>query len=207
MSVRFGLTATDQCVSSLSNFVVGVAVARVVGVSGFGANALVYSVWLVVAALHRSLITDPMSIENDVQKDDAEFHMRVALAAEMWLGLAAAFIFAVVGIVLLAVGQTQFGVCFLGLAPWLPCLLAQDYWRWISFMKREPQKALANDIVFGVVQLLVFVALVLVGFHSSLVAIGAWGVGALAGALYGLWQFSAHLTLRGGSNGSAHAGG
>ncbi len=198
MSVRFGLTATDQCVSSLSNFVVGVAVARVVGVSGFGAYALVYSVWLVVAALHRSLITDPMSIENDVQKDDADFHVRVGLAAEMWLGLASAVVFALVGVVLLVLGQTQFGVCFLGLAPWLPCLLAQDYWRWISFMRRQPEKALANDIVFGVVQLVVFVALVLVGFHSTLVAIGAWGVGALAGALYGLRQFSARVTMRGG---------
>jgi O-antigen/teichoic acid export membrane protein len=198
MPVRFGLTASDQCVSSLSNFVVGVAVARVVGVAGFGAYALVYSVWLVVAAMHRSLITDPMSIENDMHQIDAEHHVRVGLAAELWLGMGAALVFAAGGIVLVTTGQHQFGLCFLGLAPWLPFLLAQDYWRWVSFMKRKPQKALTNDLVYFGVQIGAFVALVLVGFHSSLVAIGAWGVGAAGGALFGLWQFSARPTLRGG---------
>jgi O-antigen/teichoic acid export membrane protein len=188
----------DQAVSSLSNFVVGVAVARVVGVGGFGAYALVYSVWLMVAALHRSLITDPMSIENDVHQVDTERHVRVGLAAELWLGLGAAVVFAAVGILLVKLGQGQFGVCFLGLAPWLPLLLAQDYWRWVSFMKRQPQKALTNDLVFFGAQIATFVALVMVGFRSSLVAIGAWGVGAAAGALFGLWQFSARPTLVGG---------
>jgi O-antigen/teichoic acid export membrane protein len=198
MSVRFGLTAMDQCVSSLSNFVVGVAVARVVGVAGFGAYALVYSVWLVVAAFHRSLITDPMSIENDMHKTDHSRHVRVGLAAELWLGFVAAVLFAAAGAALLSLGQLQFGICFVVLAPWLPFLLAQDYWRWVSFMKRKPQKALANDFMFFAVQIAVFVALVVVGFHSSWVAIAAWGVGAAGGALFGLWQFSTRPTLEGG---------
>ena len=90
MPVRFGLTAIDQCVSSLSNFAVGVGVARVAGVAGFGAYSLAYAGWLVVAAMHRSLITDPMSIENDVHQPDAARHVRIGLAAELTLGLGAA---------------------------------------------------------------------------------------------------------------------
>lgn len=196
--VRFGVTAVDQCVSSLSNFAVGVAVARVAGVVGFGAYSLAYSVWLLLAALHRSMITDLMAIENDVHQSDAREHLRIGLAAELSLGVAAALLFAGIGAVLFMVGQHTFGVCFLALAPWLPCLLAQDYWRWVGFMRSEPGRALANDIVFDVIQAVAFVSLFAIGVRSSLVAIGAWGVGGAGGALYGLWQFSIRPSLQGG---------
>ena len=198
MPIRFGLTAIDQCVSSLSNFAVGVGVARVAGVAGFGAYSLAYAGWLVVAAMHRSLITDPMSIENDIHQPDAARHIRIGLAAELTLGLGAAVVFAGIGAALLALGQRQFGICFIGLAPWLPVLLAQDYWRWIGFMQSKPQKALANDVVFVIIQIAAFVGLYLAGIHSALLAIFAWGAGALAGALFGLWQFSTWPALRGG---------
>jgi glycosyltransferase involved in cell wall biosynthesis/O-antigen/teichoic acid export membrane protein len=198
MPVRFGLTAIDQCLSSLSNFAVGVGVARVAGVGGFGAYSLAYAAWLVVAAMHRSLITDPMSIENDVHQPDAATHVRRGLAAELTLGLWSATVFAAIGAGLLALHQHEFGICFIGLAPWLPFLLAQDYWRWVSFMRSQPQKALANDGVFDVVQLAAFAGLFVAGLHSALLAVFAWGIGAFVGALYGLWQFSSRPSLRGG---------
>ena len=198
MPVRFGLTAIDQCLSSLSNFAVGVGVARVAGVAGFGAYALAYAGWLIVAAMHRSLITDPMSIENDIHQPDAATHVQIGLAAELTLGLWAAAVFAAIGAGLLAVHQHEFGICFIGLAPWLPFLLAQDYWRWIGFMRSQPQKALANDGVFDVVQLAAFAGLFVAGVHSALLAVFAWGFGAFAGALFGLWQFSSRPSLRGG---------
>jgi O-antigen/teichoic acid export membrane protein len=197
-SVRFGLTAFDQCVSSASNFAVGVAVARVAGISAFGAYSLVYAVWLLLAALHRSLITDPMAIENDMHQDEAPDHIGYGLAAELCLGLVSGILFAAAGLLLLALGQAKFGICFLGIAPWLPCLLAQDYWRWVGFMRSEPQKSLLNDIVFGVVQVAAFVGLYEVGLHSSLLAVEAWGIGAAAAALLGLKQFGARISLHRG---------
>ena len=65
------LTTTDQAFSSASNFVVGVAVARIAGPQGLGGFALAYGFWLVLAAMHRSLVTDPMAIENDAVQPDA----------------------------------------------------------------------------------------------------------------------------------------
>lgn len=194
-SVRFGLTAIDQSVSSLSNFAVGVAVARVAGLSAFGAYSLVYAVWLLLAALHRSLVTDPMAIENDLHKPDAAQHIGRGLAAELCLGVVAAVLFAAAGGLLLSLGQPKFGLCFLGIAPWLPCLLAQDYWRWVGFMRSQPQKALLNDTVFDIVQVVMFAALFLVGVRSSLLAVEAWGVGAAGAALFGLWQFGSRPSL------------
>src|SRR5208282_3197674 len=80
----------------------------------------------------------------------------------------------------------------------LPCLLAQDYWRWVAFMKAQPQRALANDLLFDGIQISTFVALYFIGVHSSLLAVISWGVGAVGGSLFGLWQFSTRPSLRGG---------
>lgn len=198
MSLRFGVTAADQCLSSLSNFAVGLAAARVAGAAGLGIYALVYAVWLMVASMHRSLITDPMAIENDLNQPDGALRTRAGLAAELWLGLASGVGFAATGAVMLAFGQHQFGLAFCFLAPWLPFLLAQDYWRWVGFMSAQPKKSLANDVVFDVIQAAGFAVLLLAGVHSSLVAVGAWGVGAFGGALYGLLQFGVRPSLRGG---------
>lgn len=198
MSVRVGATAADQCLSSLSNFAVGLAAARVAGATGLGVYALVYAVWLVVASLHRSLVTDPMAIENDLRQPDAARRVRTGLAAELWLGVVTGAAFAGAGVVLLVAGQHQYGVAFCCLAPWLPCLLAQDYWRWVGFMAATPTTSLANDVLFDAVQAAAFGLLLVSGIHSSVVAVGAWGVGAAGGAVYGLHQFRVRPTLRGG---------
>jgi len=195
------VAAVDQCLSSVSNFAVGVVVARVAGVSGFGAFSLAYAMWLVLAACHRSLVTDPMAIENDLHADkvtEVAEHVRMGLAAELTLGIASALVSAAIGTVLVAVGEREFGTSFLVLAPWLPFLLAQDYWRWVGYMKGQPHKALANDVVFDVVQAVLFGIILVVGVRSSAVAICAWGLGAAAGAVYGLWQFSSRPSLAGG---------
>ncbi len=197
-SIRAALATADQSISSLSNFAVGVAIARVAGIAAFGAYSLAYAIWLLVAALHRSLVTDPMAIESDLNSPSAQRHLQQGLAAELSLGLSTGAVFAVAGAVCLGLGQRRFGLCILALAPWLPCLLAQDYWRWVGFMKSQPQRALMNDFVFDVVQAAVFVGLLFLGVRSSILAIEAWGVGSLGGAIFGLWQFRTRPTLRRG---------
>jgi O-antigen/teichoic acid export membrane protein len=198
VSVRFGLTAIDQGISSLSNFAVGVAVARIAGIAALGAYSLAYVIWLVMADLHRSLVTDPMAIENDVHQPDATERVRVGLAAELSIGFAMGAVCAGGGLLLLTAGQHAYGVCLLALSPWIPVLLAQDYWRWIGFMSAKPGRALANDVLFVLAQVLCFALLYLAGLRSSVLAIEAWGLGAAAGALFGLGQFSILPTARGG---------
>jgi O-antigen/teichoic acid export membrane protein len=197
LPARLGVGTIDQSISSLSSFAVGIGAARVAGLRGFGAYSLVYAGWLILAACHRALITDPMAINDDVGGSDAAAHVRAGLAAELGLGLAAAVVFAAIGGLLVGLGEFDFGICFLGIAPWLPFLVAQDYWRWVSFMQSRPQVALVNDLVFDVVQLGAFVALYESGARSSLVAVTAWGSGAFIAGSFGMWQFSTRPTLRG----------
>jgi len=189
----------------VSNFAVGVAVARVAGASGLGGFSLAYAGWQVVAGMHRSLVTDPMAIEGDVYHATGNTHdagvrrgIKRGFAAEMLLGAGAASIFALVGGALMFCGQRTFGIAMVALAPWLPLLLVQDYWRWIGFMTRRPGLALANDTVFNCVQGAAFVAVFVIHTHSIVAVIACWGLGSLAGALYGLWQHRVLPSLAGG---------
>ncbi len=61
-------TLFDQAVSSVSNFAVTAVVAHATGPAGLGAFSIAYAAWLVVAAMHRSLVTDQMIIEGDAQQ-------------------------------------------------------------------------------------------------------------------------------------------
>jgi O-antigen/teichoic acid export membrane protein len=196
--LRIGITGIDQAVSSLGNFAVGVAVARVAGAAALGEYSLAYATWLIVQAMHRSLITDPMAIETDVDQSNAAFHIRVGLAAELVLGISSAVLFGAIGLILLAVKQHAFGIAFVTFAPFVPFLLAQDYWRWVAFMTAKPAKALTNDLVFDLVQAAAFAGLFFAGERSAVLAIVSWGVGAITAALLGLWQFSVRPTLAGG---------
>jgi O-antigen/teichoic acid export membrane protein len=188
----------DQCVASASNFSVGIVVARISGPAGFGAFALAYTVWTLLTSFHRSLITDPMAIMGDMRHEERDDYIRRGFAADVTLGLMAAFLIAAVGAVFLAVGQHTFGIGLLSVAPWLVVLDLQDYWRWIGFMLGKPKKSLVNDLLFNVVQALAFGAVFVLHLHSVFAVVSAWGLGAAVAALYGLRQFSVRPTVRGG---------
>ncbi|HET9061008.1 MAG TPA: oligosaccharide flippase family protein [Acidimicrobiales bacterium] len=195
---RVAITLADQGLSSVSNFAVAVAVARGAGASGLGGFTLAFAGWTVLGAVHRSLVTDPMAIDGDVRDPRAVASVRRGFGAEVLLGIAGALCLVVVGGVLLSVGQHTFGVSVLSMALWMPVLVVQDYWRWVGFMSRRPGKALANDALFNVVQAGGFTYLLVHHVHSVSLLIGAWGLGALTGGLFGMWQYRALPNPRGG---------
>ena len=195
---RAAVTMTDQCFASGTNFAVGVVVARLAGAPGLGAFALAYAAWILLNTLHRALVTDPMAISRDVGGERESENLRQGFAAEIYLGLVATAVFIAIGVVLIAAGQRTFGDGMLAVAPWLIFLDLQDYWRWIGFMKGQPGKSLVNDVVFAIAQIVAFLVIDVTGIHSVFAVVSAWGVGAVAGALYGLRQFSVRPGLSGG---------
>ena len=74
-------------------------------------------------------------------------------------------------------GSATFGIAMVAMAPWLPLLLVQDYWRWVGFMTRRPGCALANDTVFNCVQGAAFAAVFVTHTHSIAAVIACWGLG------------------------------
>ena len=65
-------------------------------------------------------------------------------------------------------------------------------------MSRRPGRSLANDTVFNCAQAAAFVVVFTDHVHSEVAVITAWGLGGLAGALYGLRQYRVQPTLHGG---------
>ena len=195
---RAALTLLDQGLASLSNFSVGVVVARVAGAAGLGGFALAYAGWQLMAAMHRALVIDPMAIEGDAGNANATEGIRRGLAADILLGITGAVDLAALGVLLIAVGQNTFGTAVVAMAPWLPILTVQDYWRWMGFLGGRPGRALTNDIVFNCAQGAAIALIIATHVHSVTAVIASWGIGGVVGALFGLRQYRVFPSLGGG---------
>lgn len=184
---RASVTVLDQVVSSASNFVTGVAVARISGPAEFGRYMLVILIWLFAVGAHRALITDSVIVTSR-QSDDRLALMARGLGGELVIGMGASAVVAGAGLLAIAAGSGLGGPMVV-LSLCLTSLLVQDYWRNMGFMQRRPGVALANDTVFAVVQLTAIGVFSVLGWRTASHMIGAWGIGATAGALFGLWTF------------------
>jgi O-antigen/teichoic acid export membrane protein len=189
------LTVADQAVSSASNFVTGVVIARLTGATEFGDYALTLSIWLVVVGLHRALVSEPVIVRSS--SDDSHPFLARGVGAELLLGTAVGLVVAAGGLAAAAAGS-RVGVLMLALSPWFPVLLVQDYWRAMAFRAGHPGRALINDIVFAAVQFGAIAVFVPLGLRTAPAIITAWGLGATVGALLGFRWFPGALSLREG---------
>jgi O-antigen/teichoic acid export membrane protein len=174
------LTLADQLVSSASNFLLGVLIARAGGADALGAFGIAFLVWLAVVGVHRAVVTEPMTVHGVA----CGVELREGLTASLVLGAAiGAVVAAVCGIVAFA-GATVIGV--LALAPWLPSLLAHDYCRAASFRRQQPERALIADVAFALVQAALTIGLFLLDVTNVAAFLAAWGLGATVGAAVGM---------------------
>lgn len=184
---RVGLTLVDQCVSSSSNFLTGVVVARLSGAAEFGQYMFAFTVWMVVVGVHRAVITEPVIVTSS-GIDDRRALLAWGVSAEILLGAWVSILVAAGGIAAASLGA-PFGRLMLALSPWFIPLLVQDHWRAMAFQQRRPALALANDLLFAGVQLVAIATLWLLGWHSAPYIVAAWGMGAASGAVLGFWTF------------------
>jgi O-antigen/teichoic acid export membrane protein len=188
------LTLADQLVSSGSNFLLGVLIARAGGADALGAFGVAFLVWLLVVGVNRALVTEPMTVIGSTESSQEE--LREGLLASVVLGLTVAAVLTLAcGVVELArVGA----VGVLQLVPWLPSLLAQDYCRGTAFRLQRPHQALLSDLTFAVVQAALTLGLLVLDVHSVAAFMAAWGIGATAGAAVGMGLVRIRLSARGG---------
>ena len=124
-----------------------------------------------------------MAIEGDVRDSRTTAGVSHGFAAEVLLGLAAVAGFLVVGAALVLANQRTFG----GDAG--SCSLAahasgRELWRWVGFIAGDRDALWLTTPVN--VQAAAFVVVFTDHVHSEVAVITAWGLGGLAGALYGL---------------------
>ncbi|MER5437870.1 hypothetical protein [Streptomyces sp. NPDC002790] len=180
---RLSWGLADQAASSVSNFAVGVYVARSLGVTAFGVFSLAWVTYGVVLNVSRGLGTDPLMVRFSAVPE-AAWRGAVARASGTALGVgialgAAALVFG------LALGG-RLGAAFACLGVVLPGLLFQDSWRFAFFAAGTGRKAFVNDIVWCVALVPALVVAARVGGVPAFVL--AWGGSAAVAAAYGCFQ-------------------
>lgn len=190
---RAVVTLVDQVVSSASNFLLGMLIARASGADGLGTFGIAFLVWLAVVGLNRALVTEPMTVGDATGRAGA--NLPEGLLSALVVGLVAATGIAAVGVVMHLAGVGT--AALLAVAVWIPSLLAQDYCRSMAFRLRRPDQALLSDAAFAVVQVASSLALYLGGVRSTAAFISAWGLGATVGAIVGVRLLRIRPTVRG----------
>src|ERR1700741_5228742 len=174
----------DQGVSSMTNFLVGVYVARSLGVEAFGIFSLAWVTYGVVLNLSRGLGTDPLVVRFSGVAVD---RWRVATSRAGGTAIAVGLAFGVLSIgVGAAVGDT-FGRAFIALGIVTPALLLQDSWRFAFFANGQGRNAVIIDLVWAVTMLPL---LMLAAEHGTVAGfVIAWGGAALFAGVVG-WLLS-----------------
>ncbi|MCX5144524.1 hypothetical protein [Streptomyces sp. NBC_00338] len=180
---RLSWGLADQAASSLSNFAVGIYVARSLGPAAFGVFSLAWVTYGVVLSVSRGLATDPLVVRFS-GVPEAAWRVAVARSSGTALGVGA-----VLGTVCLVVGPVvggSVGRAFAGLGVMLPGLLLQDAWRYSFFAAGDGRKAFVNDVVWGVALVPALVVAARMGSVTAFVL--AWGASAAVAAGYGCFQ-------------------
>ncbi|MBV6701323.1 hypothetical protein [Kitasatospora aureofaciens] len=180
---RLSWGLADQAASSMTNFAVGIYVARSLGVTAFGVFSLAWLTYGVVLNVARGLATDPLVVRFS-GVPAASWRGAAARSSGAALGVGAAL-----GAVCLLIGLGlggRVGPAFACLGVVLPALLLQDAWRFAFFAAGTGRKAFANDLVQGVALVPAMVVAARVGSVAAFVL--AWGASAAVAAGYGCLQ-------------------
>jgi len=173
----------DQAVSSMTNFIVGVFVARELGVAAFGIFSLAWVTYGVLLNVSRGLATDPLVVRySGVSTEEWRYATARAAGTAVAVGGVFAVVSALVG---LAIGGTL-GSAFVALAVVAPGMLLQDSWRFAFFAAGQGHKAFLNDIVWAAAMIPL---LLLAASHGTVWGfVLAWGGASLLAAGGGILQ-------------------
>jgi O-antigen/teichoic acid export membrane protein len=187
------LVVADQVVSSGTNFLVAIIVARALGPAGFGVYTFAVAVWIVFMSLLRTLVVQPFTIEVVSLPGPRRRAVTSAGAtASLLMGGIAAVGVAVVAVVWTG-QESDLRHALMALVLVLPALHLQDYWRFVGFATGAPAKSLLNDLMWAGTSGAALVTVLALDGSSPSWALLAWGTGAVVGAIAGGSQFSVPL--------------
>ncbi|GAA0351027.1 hypothetical protein NE235_23715 [Actinoallomurus spadix] len=171
---RGGWTLADQVISSGTNFMLMILLARRMPAAGFGAFALLYGYYVVCLQLAQTTFAEPLMVRFPRDPQTARRALRD--------GSGAAAVFGLLGsvVLLLVSGPLLGGITgpVLILAALLPVLLVQSTLRMGFIAAGQPYKALVSDAVWGIGQSVATFGILTVTTKVTWVFLG-WGVGGL----------------------------
>jgi O-antigen/teichoic acid export membrane protein len=182
---RFGWALADQVLSSATNFLLSLLVARTVGSRELGAFSMVYatftfSLGAVRAIAGELLVVRYSAVPVNQWREGVERAAGTALTGGMAIGLGCL----VAGVAVGEPSRTLFAV--VGLS--LPFLLVQDVWRFAFFARRHGSAAFLNDLVWAAVLFAAFGALRHADVSSIALFTFAWAAAGSVATIVGVLQ-------------------
>ncbi len=179
----------DQVLSSGTNFVPSLLMARVLGPRAYGTFSLAFLAWFGVVAVVRSALMQPYTLAASATEGETWRDItRNAGGAIVLAGIAWSAVFVVVAIVIGP--SSSLGRSFLVIALLAPGLLLQEFWRVASFAASRAKTATANDGYWALGQIVAFGILLTVKNATPPECLLAWGAGAWIAAAMGVFQLS-----------------
>jgi O-antigen/teichoic acid export membrane protein len=185
----------DQGVTSVSNLLLSVVVARQSTPGEFGMFGVAFALYLACLTVVRGVVGSVATLGSaQLGRNEAAKLQRYGFAAASGLGLGLGVLLTAGG---LAIGNTG-GALIAVLGAATPILLVQDTLRYFAFASHRGQIALLNDGVWLIGQVSIFAVLSLVGAAGTLEIFAAWAFSAVLGVIAALLRLRLAPTLRGG---------
>jgi O-antigen/teichoic acid export membrane protein len=181
----------DQGLSSLTNFLVAAAAAKLGSQVEFGAFSVALTVYILLLWVARSLIGEPYVVRLSASGEgDRRLAGIDAVAAGAGIGSLAGAAMLCIWLVSGAAWASL--IAIMGI--WMPALLVQDTYRYLFFSAGRPRAAAAIDAVWLAVSL---VAFVLLGRRTTVFSLAAiFGAGSAVSAAAGAWLAHVRPGLR-----------
>lgn len=175
----------DQVLSSLTNFAVGVVIARSVSPHDFGAFGLAFATYLVLLGASRAITSEPLLVRfSSVSQGVWQVGTRSSTGAAMAVGILTGVVSISFGIAL----RGTLGSALIALGITLPGLLLQDGWRQAFFANGRGSQAFLNDLIWGVALLPMLIVAATQSSNQVFWFMFAWGASATCAAIVGLLQ-------------------
>jgi len=182
---RMAWSVSDQILSSATNFVLTILVARAVSPGQLGVFAVLMAVYLVVNGIVRGLTSEVVAVRlSSLSRPELAAQAGGALGLAASAGIIVGSVVLIGGAVVASMGGDWRPVVVLGLA--FPLLIVQDALRFVFVAQREAVRAFAIDLVWAIVQIAAIIAVVAVGDSGLTIFMAAWAFAGALSAVVGL---------------------
>lgn len=177
---RLGWGLADQALTSLSNFTLGVIVARTVGPTGFGAFSLAFAAYLTTSSISRALVAQPMLVR---YSGSSLLVWRKGTSSATGTALVLGVVAGLVCVIAAWLTDDTLSNVLLAVGVMMPGLLLLDVWRYAFFAAARGMSAFVMDAVFVALLFASLGSLIVSGGASALWPTLAWGSSATVVAL------------------------
>lgn len=182
---RLGWGLADQGLSSMTNFALGVVVARSLAPPEFGAFGIAFGVYTMALGVTRALTGEPLIVRFSAAHTEGwSGATRAATGAAILVGT-------ITGLGCIALSRFTHGAlasALNALGFTMPGLLLQDTWRFAFFSARRGAAAFLNDFAWAIVLFCWLALLLALGATSTWWLVLAWGGSGSVAGLFGLFQ-------------------